>query len=107
MRPRAALFKSRSGCRQASDVPVVPDRLHAGWQGRQFAEVDAGFARAMEVRAARRQEAVALRNPGVFVVLVGRMAAGHDLDGGAAQPPEFLEQGAISQRIELVASGMG
>src|SRR3569623_1820531 len=89
-----------------SHAPIMPNRHHIAGQRRQGAQIDAGFARRMKIGTARSEKAVTRGQPGEFIVLLDRMAAGDDLDPGAAEPSKFIEQGGTRQRIELVAPGM-
>src|SRR3569623_1644700 len=89
-----------------SHAPIMPNRHHIAGQRRQGAQIDAGFARRMKIVTARSEKAVTRGQPGEFIVLLDRMAAGDDLDPGAAEPSKFIEQGGKRQRIELVAPRM-
>ena len=82
--------------------PVVPDWLQVRRQ-RAGARDPSGFPWAVEVRAARGQEAVATRHVGVLAGLVGRMAAGVHFDALAAQLDELIEQRGELQRRVLAA----
>src|SRR5450830_69246 len=87
--------------------PVVPDRFQAARQRRQQGKIGPRFARRMKIRAARGEKTIAAGQFGVDGVLVGRVAARDDFDGGAAQLLEFVEQGAFGHGREFVASGVG
>src|SRR4249920_3205087 len=66
--------------RSAFPSPVVPHRLQIAGQRRQVAEIDRALVRAMEVRAARREEPELPGEVCKLGVLRPRMAAGDDLD---------------------------
>src|SRR5689334_24727258 len=83
----------RKDARRAKTLqPALPDGLEVVGQRRKLAEVDAPFSRAVEIRAARRLEAIMARDVGILAVLIGRMAAGHDFDRMAAELDEFVEE---------------
>ena len=83
--------RPRTTARQAA-TPVVPDRLEVRRQRRQPAEVDVALLRPVEVRAPRGEQIELAREARELDVLVGRVAAGHDLDALAARRLELVEE---------------
>src|SRR5690606_16157817 len=73
--------------------PIVPLRGGGIGQGGQPPQIQAGFARAMEVGTARSEKAITSRHVGVFPILVWPMATCHHFDAFSAQLAELLEQG--------------
>src|SRR5262249_35302858 len=87
-------------------LPIVPDRREVFGERRQRAEVGVALARAVVVRAARGEEAELAREARVLQGLIGSVAAGDDLDAGAAAALEGGEELAHLALVELVASGV-
>src|SRR5256885_30101 len=96
----------QSGLTAPHVLPIMPDGFQIVGQLRQRAEIGPALPLAVIVGAARSGEAEFSRDAREFGVLLGRMAAGHDLDAGAPAVPELREKRAQLGLGEIVAAGV-
>src|SRR6266536_764528 len=77
---------------RSAALPIAPDRTPIVGELRKRAEIRRALSLSVVIGAARRAQAQFARNARDLQVLLGRVAAGHDLDAGAAAVPELREE---------------
>src|SRR5712692_6943240 len=85
-------------------LPIAPDGIQIVGQLRKRAEIRLALPLSVIIGAARRAQPEFARDARELQVLLRRVAAGHDLDAGAAAVPELREEGLHLGLGKLVAA---